>query len=996
MDGLFGGRNNKISTSAPIVAGFRVQTSAYGRPVPLVFGRTRVAANLLWYGDFTAIAHTTSSSPGGGSGGKGGGGAPTQENTTYTYTAAVLMLLSRGQVGQVTRVWRDKEITTLAALGLSFYTGSASQAAFPHLATNHPSEALAYRKLAYVASAALDLGESAQLMNHSFELDGETPFSVGVIWDANPAAVILVLAIEAGIEARIGDLTQFSNYCVANGIFVSPAYIEQRSAAELLAELARIGNAEIVPSEDKIKLVPYSDEAKTGNGVTYTPNATPIFEFTDADFLHTPGEEPVSFEEEDTSDAYNVVKVKFYNRAKDYAEDVVEAQDDDNIALYGRRPMEEPIQLFPIVDARVALLVATNELARQLYFRTSYRFKLGPGKADLLEPMDVISITRASLGVSALPVRVREIEELQDAKQDGFGFLVREFPAGPGAGVLYPVEGGNGYAVDYQVDPGSVNAPVILDAPAAATVSGFELWLAVSGSNANWGGAQVWVASDPGGPFKQVGSIFGAARHGVLSGAFAAGADPDTVNTCPVNLMASRGSLTGGTQADADSLNTLSWVEGEFFSFQAATLTAQYKYDLKTYLRRGAFNSAIAAHDTTKRFVRLDQAVFRYPYDPAFVGKTLYVKLPSFNIFGAAAQDLAAVAAYSYAIKGPAGFPDDVTLFSIEGTTLSWAAVATQNVAGYRVKFQPGISNTSWGNAIPLHDGLITESPFDLLVRPAGMNVIMIRAVDNAQKESLNSAIIVTDLGDALVANVVETFDRKAAGWPGILTGGAINGSNNLAASTTTLMWQTNADTDMWAASSAVLMWAAALYARMTYVDSITTAKALAGSRLTIAETIAGDPFSLEYRENSAVLTWSADASTPMWNTDSSVLMWDLPSWLPWPGEITVRNSIYDFRITTAQGPTQGTVSEFTLTVDAPDLTDSVGNLAIAAGGTRLPITQQYTSIKAVNLTLQAGGGTARTAEVIDKNAALGPLVQCFDSAHAATTGTVDAIIQGY
>ncbi|WP_193789050.1 hypothetical protein, partial [Zavarzinella formosa] len=73
--------------------------------------------------------------------------------------------------------------------------------------------------------------------------------------------------------------------------------------------------------------------------------------------------------------------------------------------------------------------------------------------------------------------------------------------------------------------------------------------------------------------------------------------------------------------------------------------------------------------------------------------------------------------------------------------------------------------------------------------------------------ESLNPAYIVTDLGDPDVANVLVQYDRKASLWPGTLVGGTIDGSNNLAANTGTLMWNVNPAANMWASDSSSLMW---------------------------------------------------------------------------------------------------------------------------------------------------------------------------------------------
>ena len=101
MGGLFGG-GQTISTSEPRVGAMRVQQSSYGAVLPIVLGRQRVAPNLLWYGDFTPIAHTSSQT----SGGKGG--SVTSTNTTYTYQTALLMALCEGQIAGIGSIWKGK------------------------------------------------------------------------------------------------------------------------------------------------------------------------------------------------------------------------------------------------------------------------------------------------------------------------------------------------------------------------------------------------------------------------------------------------------------------------------------------------------------------------------------------------------------------------------------------------------------------------------------------------------------------------------------------------------------------------------------------------------------------------------------------------------------------------------------------------------------------------------------------------------------------------
>lgn len=340
--------------------------------------------------------------------------------------------------------------------------------------------------------------------------------------------------------------------------------------------------------------------------------------------------------------------------------------------------------------------------------------------------------------------------------------------------------------------------------------------------------------------------------------------------------------------------------------------------------------------------------------------------------------------------------PADVMQFVIKGARLFWTAVADIDVAGYRVRYQPGTTR-NWGRGLPMHEGLLTASPFDMPVRPPGVHSIMIKAVDTTGNESANPAVIITDLGDAIVANVVETFDLKAAGFVGTKTDCSVAGGDLVAdVLSSPLMWNPNSGTNLWADVSATLMWATTMYRAMSDVESVTTTAALAGSRMTIAHTITGDPWSIEYRENSAKRLWGLDDAALMWGADDSLLFWDDPAWLPWPGEIVAENSIYEIRVSAGQSTEQGQVTELTVTIDAPDLTEQLNDVAILAAGTRLVLTEDFGVIKNIQLTVQAAAGGAISARTEDKSVALGPLVKCYDAGGVAVNGLVDAVVQGY
>ena len=112
--------------------------------------------------------------------------------------------------------------------------------------------------------------------------------------------------------------------------------------------------------------------------------------------------------------------------------------------------------------------------------------------------------------------------------------------------------------------------------------------------------------------------------------------------------------MLSGTTADADNFVTLCYCDGELLSYEIATLTAAHQYDL-TYLRRGVYGTPIGAHSTGANFARFgpsDPSLFRYRYPASFVGQTVSVKLPAFNIFGQDLQDLAGLTPTSYTLTG--------------------------------------------------------------------------------------------------------------------------------------------------------------------------------------------------------------------------------------------------------------------------------------------------------------------------------------------------------
>ena len=74
-------------------------------------------------------------------------------------------------------------------VNLTLFPGTRPQTAWSYLTSRHSGQDLGYSGVAYVASSAMDLGQSGTLPNLSFEVLGLLPFGAGVT-DSNPRDVI--------------------------------------------------------------------------------------------------------------------------------------------------------------------------------------------------------------------------------------------------------------------------------------------------------------------------------------------------------------------------------------------------------------------------------------------------------------------------------------------------------------------------------------------------------------------------------------------------------------------------------------------------------------------------------------------------------------------------------------------------------------------------------------------------------------------------------------
>ncbi|WP_339091861.1 phage tail protein [Variovorax paradoxus] len=340
--------------------------------------------------------------------------------------------------------------------------------------------------------------------------------------------------------------------------------------------------------------------------------------------------------------------------------------------------------------------------------------------------------------------------------------------------------------------------------------------------------------------------------------------------------------------------------------------------------------------------------------------------------------------------------PPNIENLTVSGSVLSWTMPRrVPDLAGFVFRFQYG-NNTDWNSAALLHNGLITESPYDLVTRPGGVVTIMGKAQDTSGNQSAATANIVMNLGDPPIANIIEQWDFDALGWPaqpGEQSGWTLVGGKPSADALDSLY---GTDDQSFYGADLDPFYDIGAYGQMVYVTTeISISSALAGSIMTLNTQTQGTDLHIDFRLSGPGSLYGAD-NDPMYGPDADPFYDGPGAWQPWPGQLIAANEVYQFRVTIGAGVDRGILEEMVLTIDAPDLEEEIPDLAVSSGGTTIPYTKNFTSIKTVQATIQANGSGARTPE-ITKTLPLAPVIRLLNAAGVAVSGaTADITLKGY
>ena len=618
-------RGRTTTTRANKISEFTVNTAEYGAVVPEIIGTVRTAGNVIYYDDFTAHEHRETHKA-------GKGGRSKQVSITYTYTVAVILGLCEGPISGIGKVWIGKNVHNYPAddIQLTLFDGKENQQPWAYTQGKHPDKALPYPGLAYMAGV-IDLGDSGSMPSYNFEVKGRL-LETGDGVDVNPADYIRYVLDKIGKkDMQIIGLENYRKYCKEADLLISsPPDENAKAAREVVNEIAKLTNAYVFWSNDKLKIVPLADRP-VGN---WTPNKTVVYDLTADDFLPQTGGALVIYKRKDSSAVYNQFPVEFINRANGYEKESVSYEFTEDIKNYGVRAASVTNAHY-IYKKERAVKIAEQLARNNKYGRTQYTFKLDWSFCQL-EVGDLVRLTDENSGIFE---QVAVVSGITEGTDGCLTVTALSRAQGDYSAAKYNIHANDRPFIDYnKTAPDTV--PVIFQPPADLTADGLELWIAAKGKADGWGGCTVYV-SDHNTNYRTVGQIAGSARCGKLINNITKDST-DIIVSCNDQLLS-------GTPQDAERKNTLCWIGGECLSYVTATLLSTGNYKLSGCIR-GQYNTTPAAHSAGADFVRLDNAVLHLDFAKDDIGKKIYIKFCSYNIFGAGNQDLSEVRAYEYTL----------------------------------------------------------------------------------------------------------------------------------------------------------------------------------------------------------------------------------------------------------------------------------------------------------------------------------------------------------
>ncbi len=557
-----------------------VQSSAYGEPIPRIYGRMRVAGNLIW-------------SPGIRESKARSGGGKQRSGTGYTYSASFAVALAARRVGSIGRIWADGKLlrnsdgSFVIATTMRFYPGTESQSADPLIvATEGVAHAPAYRGIAYVVFEDLALADYGnRIPNLTFEIIADS-----AVPDAADIAADLFGAVGLPAPATTGVFAQIHGFAALHAGSL-------RSQLETLMPLADLAIGDF-------------GAGSAGGLVLRGGPGDVAASIPAADLGTVVAGEAIGTRQFDTRAAAaavpDAVAIGFFDPARDYQLGLQRA--------VRRAPVQrcEQHDIAVAFAAPAAKALGERIIGAALARRTTGEVRL-PWRHAAVRVGDTIMA-----GADPLPWRVRNIAlETMVVR-----LTVERLPNAARQAVRGASTADAGRSLANLDLPNGPTEIHLLDLPPlpGALPGTPRIWIAAAGPQPGWRSAEIDVSVDDGDSYSWVGTISDASVMGVADQALAAGPAHvwDWHSSLEVTLLNAAMWLESRPVAAVLAGANLALVGDELIQFAEAVPIAPGRFRLSGLLRgRRGSEAEIGRHAAGERFVVLDAARL-FAFDPPF------------------------------------------------------------------------------------------------------------------------------------------------------------------------------------------------------------------------------------------------------------------------------------------------------------------------------------------------------------------------------------------
>lgn len=172
--GLDAGRGGKRHYEGARLEELALQSSLYGRSIPIIYGSMRLGGNVIWARPLKEL-QTTSTTRAGGKG--AGGGRASSTTVSYSYYATLVIAICEGEITRINRIWADAKLLNLSQGTYRIYKGSETQLPDALIESfEGVGKTPAYRGMAYIVIEDFPIADFGnRIPNFTFEVLRTTP-----------------------------------------------------------------------------------------------------------------------------------------------------------------------------------------------------------------------------------------------------------------------------------------------------------------------------------------------------------------------------------------------------------------------------------------------------------------------------------------------------------------------------------------------------------------------------------------------------------------------------------------------------------------------------------------------------------------------------------------------------------------------------------------------------------------------------------------------------